>query len=223
VDLKKNDEEGFVAHMDEFERINMFLRKIGFSEHKEPININGKDIFSCDMLGYSGLHYLRRIAAYIAQGKTMPEPGDINSAKDPELDHYQEAVMVSGKSIFKFIFGKTKGQDLAFQHLTQHSDCEGYYLPIDFEEVLYTPDKYQITGMAVGSSYQLYEECKELAGHLELPMDMDHESERVFDATVNQGNGSCKWEKYGVESYTCLALLRACEASIKFGAAIVFC
>ena len=73
-----------------------------------------------------------------------------------------------------------------------------------------------------GSSHALLRECKELARVLELPEDLSLEDEAVWRAVETQGEGEEKWERYGVESYTCLALIRACEASVETGAAVVF-
>ncbi len=222
VELKKLDEEGYGYYLEQFSKINQVLKEAGVGEHCESEDIAFKDTFSCDMWGYGGVHYLRRIAAYLAQGKGLPEPGDENNYKGPMVDAYYKKAAGSSPNIFKALFSRKMPKKLAFEHLMIHSDCEGFYIPSDFEDVLSCPKNLKIAGGFLGSSYRLYEECKELARHLELPLELDHESERLLDAAENQGGGSSKWERYGVESFTCLGLLRACEASVKYKAALVF-
>lgn len=170
------------------------------------------------MWGYSGIHYLSRIAAYIALGKELPNPGDINSSKDPVVKIYFKK---SAGTFWSILFSR-KEKKLDFEHLMKHCDAEGYYIPIDFSDVIFPRNNLKIAGWMIGSTHRLYEECKKLAGYLELPLDLNHESDEVLTAAENQGKGKLKWQKYGVESFTCLCLLRACEASLKTGAAIVF-
>src|SRR5262245_14801624 len=74
ADLKENDEEGYASFVDEFQSLNNVLRSEGLAEHVEPDELD--EVFSCDMLGYSGIHYLRRIAVHLALGKPTPAPGD---------------------------------------------------------------------------------------------------------------------------------------------------
>ena len=77
-------------------------------------------------------------------------------------------------------------------------------------------------------SYALLRECRELAQALEIPEGVSFDDAAVSLAAESQvegageDEGSAKWERYGVESYTCLALIKACEASAETGAAIVF-
>ena len=44
------------------------------------------------MYGYSGLHYLRRIAAYLWADKPIPSPGKDNPEKDPLLEKYYSSL-----------------------------------------------------------------------------------------------------------------------------------
>ncbi len=222
VELKKWDEEGYDYQLDQFCKVNKALKKAKVGEHCEPEDIAFRDTFSCDMWGYSGIHYLRRIAAYIALGKGLPEPGNENTYKDGMIDSYDEVAANSNTGLLKSLFSMRLPNELDFQHLIMHSDCEGYYIPLDFEDVLLCPKRFKIAGAMLGSTYRLYDECKELARHLELPLELDYESERLLNAGENQGSGLSKWERYGIESFTCLRLLRACEASLKYKGAIVF-
>lgn len=66
-------------------------------------------------------------------------------------------------------------------------------------------------------------DCEALAGVLELPLDLDPESEEVSRAMESQGEGARTWQRDGIESFTCLQLYAAANHSITTGAALVFC
>jgi hypothetical protein len=59
----------------------------------------------------------------------------------------------------------------------------------------------------------LLEECLRLAQWLELPLDLDAESEEVWDAAESPATDGPKWQRFGKESFSCLRLIGACEAS----------
>jgi hypothetical protein len=72
-------------------------------------------------------------------------------------------------------------------------------------------------------SQRLLDECRRLAVALQLPLDLDPESEEVWKASETQGRGDVQWQRYGIESLVCLRLYKACEHSLERQAAIVFC
>ncbi len=209
ADLRENDEEGFEDFKKQFDFINDFLQANGLPLHAEPLGLSEEEILSYDMWGYSGLHYLRRVAAIVAETGKMPEPGDDNAADDPILQKY---------------YANQGSDQKRFAHFIIHSDAEGYYLPIRFDDVLFPPEDSEIDGDGmIGSSYRLLEECGELAKLLEVPLDIDPESDEVWLAADAQGESDVTWKKYGIESFVCLRLISAAKYSIETGAAIVFC
>lgn len=205
ADLVENGDESFEYYEDQFAAINEVLDELGLPQHTEPSRVD--DIVSFDMWSYSGLHYLRRFAAHIDENGKPPTPGDENAAVDPILQKYYAE--------------DGSAPECRFAHLMDHSDTEGYYIPVDFPAPIHVPEDSEITGGIVGSSHRLLAECEELAKHLGLPADIDPESDAIWDAAENQGSGD-GWEKYGVESFTCLRLMHAARASIKNRSAIVF-
>ena len=228
ADLKDADEEGYASYVDAFEKLRTVLRSVGLEEHVEPDEVD--DIFSCDMLGYSGIHYLRRIAAHLAFDRPIPAPGSQETYKNVVLNEaYYESF--------------DAGKDMKFQHLMVHSDAEGFYVPIDFERVITTPPTLRLSGRWLGSTQRLQAECAELAGLLGMPLDLDYESRelsRAADAQLHphsqpprrlwpwerggtKHSGDLTWEQYAVETYACLRLLAASEVSLRAKAAIVFC
>jgi hypothetical protein len=66
ADFKEADAEGFAYFKEQFGILNQFLSDAGLGTHVEPEELD--EVFSCRMYGYSGLHYLRRIAAHLALG-----------------------------------------------------------------------------------------------------------------------------------------------------------
>jgi len=202
----------------QFEVVNDLLESFGLPPHREPYDLEAQRIVTFDMYGYSALHRLRRVAAHLALGEELPPPGDAEAADDPVLqDYYQlfDENMLEGKA-----------GAMRFQHLIIHSDAEGFYLPVEFDEVIVADPSLEVPGDMVGSSPRLLEECLELARALELPDDLEPESEEVWRAADAEGGGGgedgAKWQRYGVESHTCLALIKACRASVETGAALIF-
>jgi hypothetical protein len=206
ADLKEADEEGYAHFKDQFGVLNQVLSRAGFSAHVEPEELD--DVFSCGMYGYSGLHYLRRIGAHLALGRPLPPPGDKDAADDPVLDRdYWERFCA--------------GERVKYQHLIIHSDAEGFYVPVVFERALVVTD-FPLAGGMLGSTQQLHAECRDLAGLLGVPAGIGGESDAVIEALGSQGQGRERWQQYAVETFTCLQLLAACDASLRTRAAITF-
>jgi len=223
ADLNEGDPEGADQVRDEIDAINRYLKTIGLPKHVEPVDC---PVGGAEMYGYSGLHYLRRIAAYIELRGTLPPPGEDTASKDSVMEEYYSQLEEPSITFFSRLFGKKKEKKESpkrtFDHLMLHSDAEGYYLPIDFEDVLFPPDEFKIPGGMIGSSIKLLEECKRLANHLELPLDMDQESDELWEASDSQGEGDLKWQRYGIESFTCLRLHNAALHSTKHNSLILF-
>jgi hypothetical protein len=218
ADLKENDPEGGDHFRNEFQQLNRYLKKLGLPEHNEPETC---DVWSCDMYGYSGLHYLRRIAAHYDLKTTLPPPGDTQSTDDPVLREYYGDFERPKDGVIGKLFG-AKRRKRSYDHLIIHSDAEGYYIPLEFDEVLIPGKDFPITGGIVGSSHRLLSECERLAEFIGLPLDIGEESEELWKAVESQGEGDTQWKRYGVESFTCLRLYVAAQRSIETGAAIVF-
>jgi hypothetical protein len=211
---EEGDDETLAYLEDQFEVINDLLESFGLPPHREPYELEADQTLSLALFGYSGLHYLRRVAAHLALGEELPTPGDEEAAGDPVLSEYYQ--------LFDEQLAEGKAAAMRFQHLIIHSDAEGYYLPLDFPEVIHADPSLEVAGDTIGSAPRLLAECMELAAALELPDDLDPEADEVWEAAESQGEAEAKWQRYGIESHTCLALIRACRASVATGAAVVF-
>ncbi|HEX8282607.1 MAG TPA: hypothetical protein VF588_04600 [Pyrinomonadaceae bacterium] len=213
-EARESDPEYLEYFDGQVEAVNGVLDSYGLPEYQEPFDIEEGRTFEFDMLGFDGLHYLRRLAAHLALKGELPPPGDETAASDPVLNDYYR--------IFDASFARGEAAGMPFQHLIVHGDAEGYYLPVEFDDVIIPDASLEIAGGMLGSSHALLSECRELARQLELPEGLTSEDEAFDEAFENQGVGDAKWEQYRVESYTCLGLIGACEASIETGAAVVF-
>jgi hypothetical protein len=213
-EVRESDPEYLEYFEGQVEAVNGVLDSFGLPEYREPFDIEDERTFEFDMLGYDGLHYLRRLAAHLALKGELPPPGDDDAQTDPVLNDYYR--------IFDASLARGQATGMPFQHLIVHGDAEGYYLPVEFEDVIIPDASLEIAGGMLGSSHALLGECKELARQLELPEGLSPDDEAFDEAFENQGLGEAKWERYRVESYTCLGLIRACEASLETGAAVVF-
>jgi hypothetical protein len=109
-----------------------------------------------------------------------------------------------------------------FDHLVFHSDADGYYLPIVMDGVLVTWQEGDEYSKAVGSSQTLMQECEALAEAMGLPLDLDPESEEVWNAADDRRPDASGWERFGIEAFTCIRLYHAARVSNATGAAVVF-
>ncbi len=103
-----------------------------------------------------------------------------------------------------------------------HSDCEGYYLPQDFERVVVDASNADGSLQMIGSAPRLLAECRTLAEAIGLPPDIDPDDEDEVEPTPDQIRTQ-PWRAYPIEAYVLNRLIRACQASIESGAAVVFC
>ncbi len=202
----------FADYQADLARVNQTLRYESYAEHDEPIQKRGGAPWSRRMWGYAGLHYLRRVAAHLWAGNDLPSPGNNQAASkagDPVLDE-----------CYSMLYQRNPN---SFPHLIFHSDSNGYYLPLDFKTVIYQdPDMPRFRGGMIGSVPRLLDECTRLVQALEIPPDLEPDAPQVSDAAAHQGEGDAHWQRYGIESFTCLHLLHACQISLESGCAIVF-
>lgn len=219
-DLDEQDQEGAEEIKAHFEALNDYLRSLRLPTHSEPSTCAE---WSADMFGYSGLHTLRRLAAHLDAGRPLPSPGDRDSSQDPLLEAYFLEAIKRPQGLLKKLFGSRPKFEHRYDHLIVHSDAEGYYLPIDFPKVLLLPDRYAVPGQMVGSTPRLMEELTRLAKALQIPADLHSQSDALWEAADNPNQGTELWQRYGIESFSCVVLLEGCRASMAAGAALAFC
>ncbi len=200
------DPEGLKWLRRDLKRLNKLLVANGLPEHTEPemlprINSRG----SLSGFSYSSTHHLRRAVAYArhAPKKFAKIDRDADPTEDPLLDDEYSIHMNS--------------------HLCCHSDCEGFYVPIDFPEPLYADDKHKITGDIVGSSQRLLAELVQAAPLLGIRLGKtgklsDKEATKLADED-DEDEGS---HRYGLERTVWFAFYEAASASVTHNTVMSF-
>ena len=212
--LIDSDDEGFERYQRLLAHVNQALQAEGLPPHHEPITLQPRIPWHAQMWSYSGLHYLRRIAAYLWADHPLPAPGTYEDMRSPMND------LVIDKA---YCLLYPLDHPFAAYHLLCHSDSGGFYLPQEFPEVIYADATLGIPGNMIGSAAMLQRECAQIARVLEVPSDLDPDDERVWQAADTQGQQSeTLWQHYGIETFTCVRLLQACEIALETNCAIVF-
>ncbi|HWP39303.1 MAG TPA: hypothetical protein VNL70_00155 [Tepidisphaeraceae bacterium] len=200
--VARADPEAVEHYREEFARINEVLVERGLPEHTEPEELPAlANRCSLESYPYSFLHSLRRVYAHRVR--------DAAWVATPVLEQ-QEAM--NDPLVEEVTMEMTS-------HLLCHSDAEGYYLPIDFDEILFDEQQDRITGGMLGSSYRLRDELLFVAPALginvlgkALP---DSEADRITSCMEQEGP---LW----IEKTVWLSLFEAARLSIQHRAAICF-
>lgn len=221
------DGEGFLD--EPFDQLNELLVECGMPQHIEPRIISGAEYFEAGMWGYNGVHALRRLAAYLTFKGELPKPAEYGAyCDDPIYVEFNKAHQLHLEDPLSRGFIGLSGEIIEpapYQHLTMHSDAEGFYIPQLFEHVIFdwTHPQRPGLGMMVGSSAKLLEECETLANSLNLPTDFDPDSNEFLKIIESPPTTGEPWQILAVEAHTVANLANAARASLKLGAAIQFC
>lgn len=205
ADLLENDTEGAEWLEEGLTAANHLLVAAGLPTHTEPRTIAAlENRASLLSFPYSFIHHLRRAYAYRVDAPDwMATP--LDEDEDPTEDEVLEEVAERFES-----------------HLLFHSDAEGYYLPIDFDDILVADGVEggeDLPGGLLGSSYRLLEELVLVAPALGIVMVngqlSDAEAARV-DAIACNDDGLFR------EMASWLVLFESARLSIQHKTAIVF-
>ena len=204
ADLLENDREGAKWLDDGLVAANRLLEKAGLPSHTEPRMLERPSKrASIRSFPYSFIHYLRRAYAYRIADPSWVASGvcdDVDPARDPILEQEMEMLR---------------------SHLLCHSDAEGFYMPVDFRDVLFeNSDGPGIPGGMLGSSYRLREELILVAPALGIRLSdgrLSDEEAAIIDHVARSEDGLCR------EHCSWLALYEAARISIELKTAIVFC
>ncbi len=185
-----------------FKDINKFLKQNDEETYEEPEELPELDNrANCTGFSYSCLHHLRRFAAHATANpkwKPKPFPKNEHPTDDPVI--IDEMSMLSS-------------------HLLCHSDCEGYYVPIEFGNPLFADNEKLIPGAMLGSSYGLMRELVAVAKYLKIKLRKgvlsDAEAERINKLARQKG-------PFNTEYLVWICLFEAARLSIEHKTAIVF-
>lgn len=218
AELLEDDPESAEGFEEELAEVNRVLAAAGLPQHtepREPMEFDSRA--SIDGFPYSFIHYLRRAYAHRLLSPdwvATPLADDVDPTADPKI----QALLDGSES-----------------HLLCHSDAEGFYVPVDFDEVLFDGDggdEEEVEGDAdieepaglpggmLGSSQRLLEELVFVAPALGIRLDdgrlSDEEAERI-DALIDEDDGLYR------EYVSWLLLYESARLSIEHRTAIVFC
>lgn len=198
ADLLEYDEEGADWLKDALALVNQLLAAEGSATFVEPTRLGPlPNRTGLGSLSYRELHFVRRAYSFGKEhpGEAMPALApDANPAQDPVLNRY----------VGDF-----------FCHLVNHSDSEGFFVPVDFGEILFDD---RLPGAIVGSSYRLRDELIVAAGPLGITLVDNVLSDSEADR-INQAN-----EHYVTAGpqMSWLAHWEAARLSIEHSSAIVY-
>jgi hypothetical protein len=211
-EMRRFNEEGFADYRAFFQDVSAMLAKRNLA-FVEPENLGGRG-WGWQVFPPNGIAYLQRLAVYLWQKEEWPAPGteDMgNPLEDEEIDLELEDCYIEETE------PNSKGQ--RFNHLVCHPCREGFWLPVDFDEIIF--EEIQGGREQFGSSIRLEREVMEIVRLLELPLDLDPRKREVEDRTRFASRDSeVPWQRYGIEAYSCLLLYHAARASRELGAAI---
>jgi hypothetical protein len=200
--LKKeeSDSESVIWLREDLVHVNRVLRANGLAEHVEPEDL--PELVDRGLLGfpYTWLHYLRRAVAFARQAPAefVPLPEGQEASEDDRIDRELSVFMDS--------------------HLICHSDCEGYYVPIDFPEPLYDSSN-QLVGGILGSSQRALAEVLLAAPLLGIELEDGKPTKMAVDTIrEEEDNAHPLW----IERKVWLAMYEKFRLSIEHRTAVVF-
>ena len=203
ADLVENDPEGAEFLSRDLEQLNAALLEQGLPSHSEPRDLAPfTDRSKIIGYPYSFLHRLRRVYAHVIR-----EPGW--EATPAAEDYSAEADTLVADESLEFR-----------SHLLVHSDCDGFYVPIDFEEPIFADDKMRGGGI-IGSSQRLFNELVLIAPSLGIRLESDHS---LSDAEAQRISELIEAEvPLSVELIVWFTFYEAARLSIELKSVICFC
>lgn len=200
-DLLENDPEGAEWMEEDLAAANALL-----AANKLPVHVEPRDPLpeasrcSCNSFGYSSLHYLRRSYAHLAKDPTW-RASELAEGADPTKDPVLGEVTSEMQS-----------------HLVCHSDAEGFYLPIDFVQVL-VDEEGELPGGMLGSTQRLMAELVTVAPALGIEL----KNGELSNAEAKRLNREAeKQASFWMEKMVWLSLFEAARISLKYKSAICF-
>ncbi|MGW5382938.1 hypothetical protein [Nocardia sp. NPDC003963] len=202
--LDSDDAEEADYLREQLRALGRLLAAEGLPAHTEP-ETRGPETERAPVgsVPYSFVHYLRRAYARARQFPDRPmEP--LADGEDPTED----------PSVDELVY-------MFDSHLLCHSDCEGYYVPVEFDDVLFPDDELGIPGGMVGSSPGLLRELVYVAPYLGIAL-VDEQLSDTEIERIGKENGDDEHPLYR-ERETWLLFYEAARVSVANGTVINFC
>jgi hypothetical protein len=199
---------------EDFKEVNRILAAHGLPPHIDPEFLPSRQIGAeltferglrrgmwLSGMPYSWLHYLRRAIAFARQASREfhPVPDGENPAQDERIDYELFVRMDS--------------------HIICHSDCEGFYVPLDFPEPLYDDRDDSMIGGVIGSSQRSLQELLQAAPLLGIAVQDGVLTEESTIAILHEAEGT---HPFWIERYAWLYFFERLRESIALRSAVVF-
>ena len=202
ADMLENDAEGAGWIRKQVEVINSFLVENGLPAHSEPEKRGtSRPRAHCSGFPCSFLHYLRRAFAHVRERPGVPLEPVVEGA-DPAADPIVDDAMTMMDS-----------------HLLCHSDCEGFYVPVEFDDVIFDTQDRGLPGFMLGSSQRLLAELVEVAPAIGVALGNGTLSDRVAAQLAEEEDETAPFWR---ERLVWLALYENARISIANKSLLVF-
>lgn len=230
-DLARKDFDSAEVVREQFAVTAREMAAAGLDPHAEP---EACEVWCADGYGYTGLHALREVAGLIWRGLPLPTDRILTGESTPNADALFKAAAAAcaperRQSLFSRLLGAKKEAKPPlppFAHLSLHSDAEGFYVPVDFAQPLipmpFPPGTESL--WPLGSVQRLAAELDILGRALDLPEvlpDPDDVLETWLE-TPPPGPVTALWQAQPIATHSLIILCRACDHSMRTGAAIAF-
>lgn len=196
--IAAGEEDGAEWIRGDLREVNRLLKKHKLPAHDEPELLpKMRNRARLRSFPYSWLHYLRRAVAFARQApkEFTPAPDEFDPVTDERIDRELSVLMGS--------------------HIVCHSDCEGYYVPIDFDEPL-GDDK--LVGRLLGSSQAAMRELVQVAPLIGVRLRGGKLSDKTAKDIGTEEDGPLY-----IERQVWLLLFESFRLSIEHGTAVKFC
>jgi hypothetical protein len=203
--LRIHEPEEVEGFREELRAVNRVLTSNGFPNHNEPESLAQiVDRVPIGSIPYGWLHYTRRAVAYAMRPGKRFRP--LRAGEEPSEDSVYDEVLFSCES-----------------HIICHSDCQGFYVPIDFPEPLYDDlpdsDPGVTRGGILGSSQGGLRELLLAAPLLDIPLRGGRLSDKAARAICQEVEGA---HPHWVARQTWLCVFERLRQSVEHGATAVF-
>lgn len=198
AEMKQLDEEGFAHYQQVFQQLNQLLQTHHLASFQEPVDtITENSRAPLTSFPYSWLHYLRWV--------------DVQISHDPSI----QIIPINDDKAISDHLQKIDFTEFMDDPLINHADDEGYYVPVDSDEVLFDTEQDQ----TVGSSQQLLAVLQDIAPYLGIQL---IDGELTDEEVARLSQIVTQHQDFYREIAVWLALFEASRLSIKYQTAIVF-
>jgi hypothetical protein len=231
ADLDQNDPDSAEAKRHLFAAMAKAMADVGLVPHAEP-----KDcvIWDADGYRYTGLHALREVAGLVWRGLPIPTDHPLTGTDTPNADAlFTTAAAACAPERRQGLFERLLGEKRTarpplppFAHLVLHSDADGFYVPVDFVQPLIPLPAPAGTELLwpLGSVQRLAAELEVLARALGLP-DTLPDPDTLLETWLESpspGPITALWQAQPIATHSLIILRKACDHSLRTGAAIAF-